>query len=46
MGVTKEQLYSWLNRKHGKVHGCLMQNLDEIILLAIQFLAIQDGEEP
>lgn len=46
MGLTKEQLYQWLHRETGKVHGCLMQNLDEIIILAIQFLSIQDGEEP
>lgn len=46
MGLTKDQLYLWLNREPGKVHGSLMQNVDEIIILAIQFLAIQDGEEP
>ena len=46
MGLTKDQLYIWLNRERCKVHGSLMQNLDEIIMLAIQFLVVQDGEEP
>lgn len=36
-GVSIEQLREWLNRPHdGRIHGCMMANLDNILKLAIE----------
>ena len=34
--VSVEQLRKWLNRDAGKIHGCMLANIDEILKLAIE----------